>query len=77
MMCYAYNENDDVEYEKNSNFDKAILKNLTFLTCCLLKPRHYFILLSKRFHSLSNLQAVFDGWNVVLKSLFRVDMLRE
>ena len=60
----TYDDNDDVDYEKNKNnskFDKAISKNLTFNTICFSNPRHYFILLSKRFHSLSSLQAVFDG----------------
>ena len=39
--------------------------------------RDYFILLSKRFYSRLKLQAVFDGWNFILESLFRVDKLRE
>ena len=38
----------------NSNFDKAFSKNLTFITFCLFKPRHYFKLLSKRFYSLQS-----------------------
>ena len=52
MICYEvwYEQNvDNVEYENNknnSNFDKAISKNLTFITFCLFKPRHYFKLLS-------------------------------
>ena len=51
----THDDNDDVDYEKNKNnskFDKAISKNLTFNMFCLSKPRHYFILLSKRFYSL-------------------------
>ena len=58
MMCSDiwrqwHKENvDNVEYEKNkinSNFDEAISKNITFITFCFFKPRHYFKLLSKRF----------------------------
>ena len=58
----------------NSNFDVTVSKNIPFITFCFFNPRHYFILLSKRFYSLWNLQTVFNGWTfVVSKSLSRVE----
>ena len=51
------------------------------------KPNFYYVLLfqvatllqnvEQAFLQSSNLQDVFDGWNFIWKSLFRVDMLRE